>query len=103
LDLFLPFRVRYAAVPIGLGTLAFDLLIVITVASYLRERIDPMTWRFIHRLSYPMFVVFALHALLAGTDFSRSLVLAPAVAVIVFIAVLTLARVIFGRLDPAHR
>lgn len=102
LDLVLPFRVSYAALPIGLGTLGVDLLIVVTTTSYLRDRIDAGTWRWLHRLSYVMFGLFILHALLAGTDFSRSIVLAPAAAVLVFVAVASLARLAFGRLGEAH-
>jgi methionine sulfoxide reductase heme-binding subunit len=101
LDLLIPFRAGYAPLAIGLGTLGFDLLLIVTVTSYLRARIEPQTWRWLHRLSYVMFAVFALHGLLAGTDFSRSVVLAPAAGVLVFIAVLSLARVLFGRLSPA--
>jgi len=36
--------------------------------------------------------------LLAGTDFARPVVLAPAAAVVAFIAITSLARLIFGRL-----
>ena len=64
LDVLVPFRSSYAALPIGLGTCAFDLLIVVTVTSYLRDRISPPTWRWLHRLSYLMFALFGLHALL---------------------------------------
>jgi DMSO/TMAO reductase YedYZ heme-binding membrane subunit len=103
IDLVVPFRVSYAALPIGLGTIGFDLLLVVTVTSYLRRRLDPTIWRWLHRLSYLMFAVFALHALLAGTDFARPLVLAPAAGVIAFIAIVTLARVAFGRMDATAR
>lgn len=103
IDLVIPFRVSYAALPIGLGTIGFDLLLVVTVTSYLRRRLDPALWRWLHRLSYLMFGVFALHALLAGTDFARPLVLAPAAGVIAFIAIVSLARVVFGRMDATAR
>ena len=103
IDLVLPFRVSYAALPIGLGTIGFDLLVVVTVTSYLRRRLDPTLWRWLHRLSYLMFGVFALHALLAGTDFARPLVLAPAAGVIAFIVIVSLARVAFGRMDATAR
>ena len=99
LDLVIPFRVSYASFAIGAGTLGFDLLLIVTITSYLRERLDPLTWRWVHRLSYVMFGLFALHGLLAGTDFSRSVVLAPAAGVVVFVAVLSLARLAFGRLS----
>ncbi len=101
LDLVIPFRASYAAIPIGLGTIGFDLLLVVTVTSYLRTRMDPASWRWIHRLAYLMFAIFALHGLLAGTDFSRSLVLAPAAGVMAFVGVLTVARLAFGRVSTA--
>jgi methionine sulfoxide reductase heme-binding subunit len=103
IDLVLPFRLSYAAVPIGLGSLGFDLLLVVTVTSYLRRRLDPTVWRWLHRLSYLMFGLFAVHALLAGSDFARPLVLAPAAGVIAFVAIVSLARVAFGRMDATAR
>lgn len=103
IDLLIPFRVSYAALPIGFGTLGFDLLLIVTVTSYLRRRLDPALWRWLHRLSYLMFAVFALHALLAGTDFARPLVLAPAAGVIVFVAIVSVARVLFGRMEATAR
>ena len=103
IDLVVPFRVPYAPIAVGAGTLGFDLLVVVTVTSYLRPQLDPATWRWLHRLSYVMFATFAVHALLAGTDFSRSVVLAPAAAVLAFTAILSVARVAFGRLDSATR
>jgi len=97
LDLVIPFRVPYAALPVGLGTIGFDLLLIVGVTSYLRRHLDPVAWRWLHRLSYVMFGLFALHALLAGSDFARPLVLAPAAGVIAFIAIVSLARLAFGR------
>lgn len=98
LDLVIPFRISYAALPIGLGTIGFDLLLIVTITAYLRSHLDPTAWRWLHRLSYVMFGVFLLHALLAGTDFARPIVLAPAAAVVVFIAITSAARLVFGRL-----
>ena len=69
----------------------------------MRRRLDPIAWRWLHRLSYLMFALFALHALLAGTDFSRPVVLAPAAGVIAFIAIVSLARLAFGRMETTPR
>ena len=98
LDLVIPFRVSYAPLPIGLGAIGFDLLLIVTVTGYLRGHLDPAAWRWLHRLSYVMFGLFLLHALLAGPDFARPIVLAPAAGVVAFVAITTLARLIFGRL-----
>jgi DMSO/TMAO reductase YedYZ heme-binding membrane subunit len=98
LDLVIPFRVTYAALPIGLGTVGFDLLLIVTVTGYLRAHVDPAAWRWLHRLSYVMFGVFVVHAVLAGTDFARPMVLAAAAGVVAFIAIISVARLVFGRL-----
>jgi DMSO/TMAO reductase YedYZ heme-binding membrane subunit len=103
LDLMIPFRVSYAALPIGLGTIGFDLLLIVTLTGYLRACLDPAAWRWLHRLSYVMFGTFVLHALLAGTDFARPIVLAPAAGVVAFIAITTMARLVFGRLKTTAR
>jgi DMSO/TMAO reductase YedYZ heme-binding membrane subunit len=104
LDVFVPFRSSYAALPIGLGTCGFDLLIVVAATGYLREKISPPTWLWLHRMSYLMCALFGLHALLAGTDVARPVVAAGFWALLAFTAVLTLARLIVGRLAvPAAR
>ena len=74
-----------------------------TITSYLRRQLDPLAWRWLHRLSYPMFGLFAFHALLSGTDFARPLVLAPAAGVVAFIVIVTLARPAFGRMETTQR
>jgi methionine sulfoxide reductase heme-binding subunit len=103
IDLVIPFQVSYAGFAIGLGTIGFDLLLIVTVTSYVRRHLDPLAWRWLHRLSYPMFGVFALHALLSGTDFARSFVLAPAAGVVAFIVIVSLARLAFGRMGTTPR
>jgi predicted ferric reductase len=97
LDVIVPFRSTYAALPIGLGTLSFDLLAVIIVTSYLRKQIEPRTWRWLHRLTYLVFAIFFLHAILAGSDLARPLIAVLAWSTVAFIAILTVARVFFGR------
>lgn len=103
IDLVIPFRVSYASLAVGLGTIGFDLLLIVAVTSYLRRHLDPLAWRWLHRLSYLMFGVFALHALLSGTDFARPLVLAPAAGVVAFIVIASLARLAFGRMETTQR
>lgn len=97
LDLFIPLRVPYAALPIGLGTLAFDVLLVVGVTSYLRKRVDAATWRWLHRTSYLMFGLLFAHAVLSGSDLGRPIVAAAVWATFAFVVILTLARVTLGR------
>jgi DMSO/TMAO reductase YedYZ heme-binding membrane subunit len=97
LDLVVPFRVPYASLAVGLGTIGFDLLVVVALSSYLRSRLRPVAWRWLHRTSYVVFATFVVHAVLAGSDVTRSLILAPLAAVVSFLVITTLARVLFGR------
>ncbi len=98
LDAVLPFQAPYGTLAIGLGTIGLDLLIVVTVTSYLRRSLGPRWWRWLHRLSYVMFAVFFLHAQLAGTDLARPVISAAFWGTAAAVAVLSLARVVFGRL-----
>ena len=102
-DLVVPFRVSYGTLAIGLGTLAFDILVLVAVTGWLRRQIHPFAWRWIHRLSYMACGMVFLHALLGGSDFSAPQVSAIAWSVAAILAVLTVARLLWGRLPPEGR
>ena len=98
LDAFVPFQVSYGAVAIGLGTVSLDLVVLITVSSWLRRRMSDRIWRWIHRSSYAAFLTLFLHALLSGTDFNAPLISALSWAAALGIGLLGLSRIVFGRL-----
>ncbi|TMD04663.1 MAG: hypothetical protein E6J02_12355 [Chloroflexi bacterium] len=102
LDLFVPFvngyYHDYALLAIGLGAISFDLFIVVTITSWLRSRMNPHAWRWIHRLSYLAFGVLFFHALLGGSDFSAPVVSAIAWSAAFAIGIMSLARLLWGRL-----
>ncbi len=98
LDVVLPFRVPYAPLAIGLGTVAFDIFAVVVLTSWLRRFMDQALWRSIHRLSYVGFAALFAHAVYSGTDFSQPLVSALAWSTAFALAILGLARILFGRL-----
>ncbi len=58
----------YKTVPIALGTIAFDLLLVVTVTSMLRLRMSARLWRVVHWASYLAWPVALVHFLTTGTD-----------------------------------
>ncbi|MCA1683387.1 MAG: ferric reductase-like transmembrane domain-containing protein [Actinobacteria bacterium] len=97
-DLVVPFRVGYAPLAIGLGTLSLDLIVLITVTSWLRRRTGDRLWRWVHRTSYVAFGTMFLHGLLSGTDFSSPLISAIAWSAALGIGVLAVSRILFGRL-----
>ncbi len=87
----------YLPLWLGLGTLAFDLLVLITVTSLLRARMKHRTWRLTHLLAYVAWGIAVGHGLGIGTDlrtpgWERSAVWAS-VALVGGIAVIRLVRV----------
>ena len=98
LDLVVPFRVPYGTLAIGLGTVALELFALVAVTGWLRRRLDPTAWQWIHRLAYVAFGLVFVHALLGGTDFSDPLVSAITWSAAAMLAILSLARALWGRL-----
>jgi methionine sulfoxide reductase heme-binding subunit len=70
IDVFVPFLAPYGTLAIGIGTLSLDLLVIVTVAAWMKRRMRPDVWRWLHRLSYVAFALLFVHAVLGGTDFS---------------------------------
>ena len=102
LDLVVPFRVGYARLAVGLGTIGLLLLLLVGVTSALRRRMSPRLWHAVHLLSYPMFGVFLLHAQLAGSDFSRTWISVLGWATLGALAMLALPRLAGGRVGTAR-
>lgn len=100
-DVVIPFRVGYARLGVGLGSVGLLLLALVGVTSAMRRRLRPRLWRWIHRLSYPMFVIFLVHAQLAGSDFSRSWISVIGWATLGGLVMLALPRAAGGRIDGA--
>jgi sulfoxide reductase heme-binding subunit YedZ len=98
IDLVLPFHSTYGTLGIGLGTLAVDLLIVVTVTAWLKKRMPGGLWQWMHRLAYVAFALIFLHAVLSGTDFSDPFVSAITWSAAAMLLVLALARAFWGRL-----
>ena len=67
-DTVVPFLGAYRPLWQGLGTLAVDLLLVVTVVSLLRDKVGPRVFRAVHRATYALWPVALLHALGNGTD-----------------------------------
>jgi sulfoxide reductase heme-binding subunit YedZ len=84
---FVPGVAAWSPLWVGLGTVAFDLLLLVMVSSALRHR-GPTVWRRLHLLSYPMFALAWGHALTAGSDDQLMLMLALGSAALVAGAVL---------------
>jgi sulfoxide reductase heme-binding subunit YedZ len=82
-----PFAGEYRPFWLGLGTLAFDLLLAVTVTSLLRHRIGLRTWRAVHWTAYAAWPVGLLHAIGTGTDTARAWFWVVAVLSVIIVAV----------------
>lgn len=67
-DAFIPFVSAYRPIWLGLGALAFDLLLALTITSLLRTRIGLRRWKALHWLAYAAWPVALVHALGTGSD-----------------------------------
>jgi Ferric reductase like transmembrane component len=67
-DAVLPFLGIYRPFWLGLGALAFDVLLAIVVTSLLRQRIGHRAWRLTHWLAYASWPLALVHGLGTGSD-----------------------------------
>jgi sulfoxide reductase heme-binding subunit YedZ len=68
LDAFVPFAGTYRPLWLGLGALALDAILAVTLTSLVRNRLGLRTWRAVHWLSYACWPVAILHGWGAGSD-----------------------------------
>ena len=65
-----PFGSYYRTFWLGLGTIAFELMVAIVATSLLRHLIGVRAWRAVHWLAYLSWPVAVLHGIRTGTDAS---------------------------------
>ena len=68
-QILIPFNsVDYKPGWVGLGQIAFYLMIIVAFSFYIRKRIGHKTWRAIHYISFAIFGLTLLHGIFSGTD-----------------------------------
>jgi methionine sulfoxide reductase heme-binding subunit len=98
IDVFVPFLTDYGQLAIGLGTISLDIILIVTLTSWLRSHMNNTLWTWIHRTSYIGFVAIFFHAALSGTDFDAPLVSALAWSTAAGLGILGVSRIVWGRL-----
>ncbi|WP_255447609.1 ferric reductase-like transmembrane domain-containing protein [Schumannella sp. 10F1B-5-1] len=68
LDLVVPFLADYRPFWLGLGTVALDLAIAVTVTALLRNRIGPRGFKAVHWSAYALWPIAVAHGIGSGTD-----------------------------------
>jgi len=95
-DAFVPFVGSYRPFWLGLGAVAFDLILAVIVTSLLRARLGFATWRAMHWLTYASWPIALLHGLGTGSDASSTWLLSLSVVCMVAMLAAVLTRVIVG-------
>lgn len=67
-DVVIPFVSAYRPLWLGMGALAFDILLAITLTSLARMHLGHKTWRAVHWAAYACWPLALLHGLGTGTD-----------------------------------
>jgi DMSO/TMAO reductase YedYZ heme-binding membrane subunit len=68
MDGVIPFASPYRPIWLGLGTVAFDLLLALVITSLLRARLGYRTWRGLHWAAYASWPIALVHSLGTGSD-----------------------------------
>ena len=95
-DAFVPFVSPYRPIWLGLGTVAFDLLLALVVTSLLRTRVGPKLWRAFHWLAYASWPVAVLHSFGTGSDARLGWLEVLGFGCVGLVSLAVLARVISG-------
>ena len=92
-DTVVPFASKYQPLWIGLGALAFDMLVAVILTSLLRVRLGHRVWRATHWLAYACWPVAVVHGLGVGSDSGQ-----PWMQVIDLVAVAAVVSAVCWRL-----
>ena len=105
LDSFAPISLTAAVIPfispyrpfwLGLGAIAFDLLLAVTITSLVRRRIGHGAWRATHWLSYLSWPVALLHGFGTGSDVKTAWLLLLSIGCVVAVLIAVLVRSLAG-------
>ena len=104
IDAVVPFGSGYRPVWLGLGALAFDLVLAIVITSLVRARLGYGAWRAVHWVTYGMWVLVVLHAAGVGSDARQPWMLAMLAASVAIALTVVIWRLLRGwdRWAPAR-
>jgi methionine sulfoxide reductase heme-binding subunit len=100
LTVVIPFSSYYRTLWLGLGTIAFELLVAIVVTSLVRGLIGQGAWRAVHWLAYASWPVAVVHGFGTGTDALSGWFIVLSIVCVGSVAVAVIYRVIQGSTDP---
>jgi predicted ferric reductase len=102
IDAFVPFIGSYRPFWLGLGAVAFDLLLALTLTSLVRRRLGYGAWRATHWLAYACWPIALLHGLGTGSDVKSTWLLALNLSCLAAVGLAVGVRAITGWPDHAR-
>jgi methionine sulfoxide reductase heme-binding subunit len=96
LDSVVPFIGSYRPIWLGLGAVAFDLLLAIIVTSLLRRQLGHRLWRPVHWLAYASWPIAMVHTLGTGSDVQTTWLQIVCAVCTAAVVVAVLARIALG-------
>ena len=96
LEAIVPFIGSYRPLWLGLGAVAFDLLLALAITSLMRERLGHRAWRITHWLAYACWPIALLHGLGTGSDVKSPWSLALTAICVVAVAAAVCVRTLRG-------
>lgn len=102
-DAVLPFASPYRPVWLGLGAVAFDLLLALVVTSLLRRRLGLRAWRLVHWLAYAAWPVALIHGLGTGSDAPLRWLEVVSAGCAAAVALALTRRLVAARVPPGRR
>jgi methionine sulfoxide reductase heme-binding subunit len=91
-----PFTGSYRPLWLGLGAVAFDLMLAVVITSLLRARIGFAGWRAVHWLAYASWPLALVHGLGTGSDVNSAWLLVLSVVCGLAVAAAVVSRVLSG-------
>ena len=95
-DAVIPFAGSYRPLWLGLGAVAFDLLLAVAITSLVRARVGHSAWRGIHWLAYAAWPVAVVHGFGTGSDVRQTWLIAINVACIIAVLATVIGRATIG-------
>lgn len=93
---FIPFISSYRPFWLGLGAVAFDLLLALVITSLMRRRFGFSAWRATHWLAYACWPIALLHSLGTGSDVKSGWMLLISIGCVLMVLAAVVARVLRG-------
>lgn len=100
-QLVVPFTASYRPFATGLGIVALELLLAVSVTNRLRSRLPHRIWRRAHYATLAVWLLATVHGVLSGTDRDQTWLLLLYTATVAVVAVALVLR--FGRASGLRR